>query len=446
MFLPRPTLRAIIVALTITLLLVAPVREASDVIAAIAATMLLLAIVFSALALAIRGNRVRRSFTCSLHVPGSPLSLRSVPLAVHLAPYALPLGSRLAISGTWRYGNSAPLTFTLTGAAPYPRTVSVPYRFPHRGRWQIEQLSFTLSDVFGLWRLRWYSELPTELTIESGISTTSPVPPLSSRSRPGDLIADVQEPRGDLYDLKRHQPSDGARAIVWKIFARQRVLMTRQPERSASPEGEAAIIMVSGDDDLSWAAVLEYVERLDDAEIVPTLLTLHERLPIARGVAACHELALSSAPGTVDIMADLLPRAVARFEERDPVAQVILFIAARDLTQEIATRVHHLKTAHRMITVVVVGGASPRVSPRHSLLRSLARLPDEHLQMEPVPLDVRLVRLLESHGISVFEQRIDPDHERAPYDRGTLPLSPHTFIPGVSPKGASAVAYSGQSL
>lgn len=51
---------------------------------------------------------------------------------------------------------------------------------------------------------------------------------------------------GDPFDTRRYAPGDPIRHVLWKVFAKSRVLIVRTPERALSPEEHTVAYLVAG--------------------------------------------------------------------------------------------------------------------------------------------------------------------------------------------------------
>ena len=85
---------------------------------------------------------------------------------------------------------------------------------------------------------------------------------------PGDELTAQEERLGDYYDLKKYHPSDGAKKIVWKIYAKTKNLVSRHPEQSSSPSGEALVYcLAEKQDDETARRCLNYLEQIDNHDL-----------------------------------------------------------------------------------------------------------------------------------------------------------------------------------
>ena len=174
---------------------------------------------------------------------------------------------------TWNFKNESPKNFAmlLKGRFPISQNLVNEISFPHRGIWEIENLSLELEDLFGLTNITWNidnEQIKQNYTVYPEIVSASHFPILSSFYKTGDLITSSKEHLGEPLDLKRYHPSDGIKKISWKIFARSRVLMSRHQEAASSPEGEVALFCLARKtDDHAAAASLSYLRHLLDSDL-----------------------------------------------------------------------------------------------------------------------------------------------------------------------------------
>lgn len=117
-----------------------------------------------------------------------------------------------------------------------------------RGRFLSMARRFTLQDVFGLARIRFAKRWPTTLRIQ-------PVPghadlTLAIRRASDDGYSHPSgQPKGELVEMRRYAAGDPVRHILWKVYARSRKLMVRNPERAIAPKPAMVGFFVAGDGD-----------------------------------------------------------------------------------------------------------------------------------------------------------------------------------------------------
>lgn len=144
----------------------------------------------------------------------------------------------------------------------------VPVTFPHRGVWKVEAVEWKLRDDFALWQFASglsASECAASIVVTPPDAHSEGAPVINSCLRDGDSIADVRDPKGDLYDLRKYHPSDGLKKIVWKIYAKSGELLSRHPERTMTPEGKV-LILVWADryEDSACSLAVHYCRHLEE--------------------------------------------------------------------------------------------------------------------------------------------------------------------------------------
>ncbi|MFM1848044.1 MAG: hypothetical protein RL417_1518, partial [Pseudomonadota bacterium] len=261
-------------------LLLGPVARETDIVAAVfAATILFLVITALTLTIA-SGARIRREFLPALSFPEgdeeSPgdsgvYSGREVGCLLKVPPISIwplyVLSVRLEFEEPGLNLSVHRMTGSFSGNSFLPQ----PITFPHRGRWRLRAIDCVFGDQFGLTQLRWQHTVPSlggTITVRPPRPHGSVLPVITSCQRSGDLVTDLHDRRGDLFDLKPYHPADGMRRIVWKIFARRGELVSRQPEASMTPEGRAILyVLARSNEDLICGALLRYLQSLEDLGI-----------------------------------------------------------------------------------------------------------------------------------------------------------------------------------
>lgn len=271
------TVRGVALLIFAGYLLVGPVARETDIVAAVFATTLIF-VVIALLGLTVTsGTRLRREFDLTLSFPeddetgasgtgaysGSEVGcLMKIP-ALSIWPLYV-----LSVRLVFEEGELELPLHRITGSFEGPTLLPQPITFPHRGRWRLHEIECVFGDQFGLSQLRWINAIDqthATLTVRPPRPRDEPsLPVITSCQRSGDLVTDLHDRRGDLFDLKPYHPSDGMRRIVWKIFARRGELVARQPEASMTPEGQAVLFcLANAEEDHVCGAALSYVDDLD---------------------------------------------------------------------------------------------------------------------------------------------------------------------------------------
>jgi hypothetical protein len=152
-----------------------------------------------------------------------------------------------------------------------------------------------------------------------------PQPEIASSHRTsGDNEANIVNADGDMFDLRRYDPSDGIRRIVWNIFARTGQLVSRFPEPSIRPEGKTTLFAIAGkwDDDVAAEAITYVRTALEQqVEIRFGCLGMKESLP-AHTLADTSTLLIDSVwDARTASLADDLERFIGALEEGHDEAQ-----------------------------------------------------------------------------------------------------------------------------
>lgn len=158
----------------------------------------------------------------------------------------------------------------LAWEAPFGATASLGdgvFRRPERARYTARgelmgiTRVLTVSDVFGLARIRIRVREARAQRVIPHMGALRTLPTLRSMSSGDALSHPLGTDEGDRADLRRYTPSDPARFVHWKIFARSRRLMVRVPERALSPVRRIVAYFVSGaSDEASAGAARAAVE------------------------------------------------------------------------------------------------------------------------------------------------------------------------------------------
>ena len=123
-------------------------------------------------------------------------------------------------------------------------------RYPLTGR----KRRVSVEDAFGLARVTWTAEQTHELQV-----LPAPVPgdltTLRHRVSGEGVSSPLGQPVGDRVDLRAYQPGDPVRHLLWKVYARNRRLVVRTPERALVPARRTLAYLVRGDGDEASAGL-----------------------------------------------------------------------------------------------------------------------------------------------------------------------------------------------
>lgn len=122
---------------------------------------------------------------------------------------------------------------------------------------QITRL-FTVRDVMGLCRFSWRMSQAAQIMILPKTGQLRSLPLLRSMDAE-DGIPDLRgAPQGDRMDIRRYAPGDSVRDIMWRVYARNRHLNVRLPEKSMFQSERTLAYLVSGRNDEATAGVARF--------------------------------------------------------------------------------------------------------------------------------------------------------------------------------------------
>lgn len=118
-----------------------------------------------------------------------------------------------------------------------------------RGSWSIIRRNITVSDAFGLCSIRFLHQQERDLRFVPAKGRLDRVHVVQGLSG-GDAIPQMDgEPVGDPLDLRAYAPGDPIRYVLWKVYARSRQLVVRNPERALAPTRRTVAYLVAGSGD-----------------------------------------------------------------------------------------------------------------------------------------------------------------------------------------------------
>lgn len=132
-------------------------------------------------------------------------------------------------------------------------------RFFERGRYGEIERRWDVVDVFGLTKISLhtkpfaisFSVLPAPMTLTENLVLQAM---LAGDEQPHPLGVEA----GDRVDIRRYDPTDPARFIHWKLYARTGKLMTRVPERALAPARRTLAFFVAGEHDEATASLARW--------------------------------------------------------------------------------------------------------------------------------------------------------------------------------------------
>jgi hypothetical protein len=114
---------------------------------------------------------------------------------------------------------------------------------------------FTVSDVLGFCRYSWYQRQEVPCMALPRTNTVKPLPLLRSLTAEDGIPNPSGDPEGDRMEIRPYAPGDSVRNIMWKVYARNRQLNVRLPEKSVYHSKRTVAYLLSSDNDEAAAAV-----------------------------------------------------------------------------------------------------------------------------------------------------------------------------------------------
>jgi len=268
------SLRGIFVFLCVSYLYFLPARQHNDIIAYVFSICFFVFLLSILILIFAFGNVLRRSCRISIgHFLRSahPHSSELISLNIGTTPIRIPPLCILNIKLIFKGDDQDFIAIPVRGFRKSKHSLTVERSFSHRGLWSLDKIDYSLTDVFGLVRMNWsradFESMPA-LTIYPPTQRQEGIPVISSSIREGDVLQYPQQHSGDYYDIRRYQPADGARRILWKIYAKSGNLMSRHPEESVSPEGQTLIFCTALQrDDILAGACVDYIKSLEQMDV-----------------------------------------------------------------------------------------------------------------------------------------------------------------------------------
>jgi hypothetical protein len=263
------TLRSILLLLFCGYLLVGPVPNSSDIVAAsLAYGLLSLFGVITTLAL-LQAAYIKKRLAIEFHPPEEPIiAARAARCILKFSTVRLLPGMLLECRPSCPYEGIRIPTIKFFRGTIADQRIAIDVLAPHRGNWDIHGISCTVGDLTGFVRTVWTIPLDSSLIVVPPSQPDALLPLVSSTQRAGDLVNDAVHRLGDPFDIKPYHPSDGIKKIVWKAFAKSGQLLSRHAEASMTPEGFVALFVIAQpDDDEVCGKALAYVRALKELKL-----------------------------------------------------------------------------------------------------------------------------------------------------------------------------------
>jgi hypothetical protein len=117
---------------------------------------------------------------------------------------------------------------------------------------------FTLQDVLGLCRFSWRCRQAAIIQVLPQTGKLRDLPVLRSMDNEDGIPNPRGNPDGDRMDIRRYAPGDSTRNIMWRVYARNRHLNVRLPEKSMFQADRTLAYLVSGESDEAAAGVARF--------------------------------------------------------------------------------------------------------------------------------------------------------------------------------------------
>lgn len=273
--------QGLLLSLLLTYFLASPITAGNDVILTVVTFSIFPLLGLTLATTIVLRRRLIRAMTLDLYIAGrpeskeplvsqTPLNLLTTVHGCQLFPFF-----SLELQLEWNSSVMHETTFSISSAWESQRLAATQnITFPHRGRWQIEGAWALLQGPLRLTKTRWPLPLPADHFWEIGVALpeSQRIPIITSSSQPGDAFVDVNNRKGDYYDLKPYHSSDGLSRIVWKIYAKSGQLISRKPEPASDPEGRMLLFLwAQAEHDELAGICLRYLLAAADSEIAFTL-------------------------------------------------------------------------------------------------------------------------------------------------------------------------------
>ncbi len=116
-----------------------------------------------------------------------------------------------------------------------------------------------IQDVLGMARVAWSWTRPSRVMVLPDRGRLDQATVLHSLVGGEDYPDPYGDAHGDRVEMRQYSPGDSARNILWKVFARNRRLMVRMPERALTARPRTCAYMVAGPADEPSAGLARVV-------------------------------------------------------------------------------------------------------------------------------------------------------------------------------------------
>ncbi|PCJ19686.1 MAG: hypothetical protein COA96_16190 [SAR86 cluster bacterium] len=114
---------------------------------------------------------------------------------------------------------------------------------------------FVVSDVLGFCRYSWQQVQEVSCTALPKTNTIKSLPLLRSLTAEDGIPNPSGDPDGDRMEIRPYVPGDSVRNIMWKVYARNRQLNVRLPEKSVFHSSRTVAYLLSSNNDEAAAAI-----------------------------------------------------------------------------------------------------------------------------------------------------------------------------------------------
>jgi len=117
-----------------------------------------------------------------------------------------------------------------------------------RGHYESIERRFVIRDVFGFTKVSFSRRWATTVRILPVVGRAN-IELAIRRATDDGYSHPAGQPLGELVEMRRYQPGDPVRHIIWKAFARTRRLMVRDAERAIAPKPAMVGYFIAGPND-----------------------------------------------------------------------------------------------------------------------------------------------------------------------------------------------------